>query len=41
MDGSVKPWLVVGLLLGTAVYALAEDLTLTTYYPSPRGVYRG
>jgi len=34
-----QPWLVVLLLLGTLSYALAEDVTLTTYYPSPRGVY--
>ncbi|MBI2885414.1 MAG: hypothetical protein HYY15_04495 [Candidatus Omnitrophica bacterium] len=33
-------WLVLGILLGTALYAVAEELTLTTYYPSPRGVYR-
>ena len=33
-------WLLMGLLLfATAGYALAETLTLTTYYPSPRGVY--
>ncbi|MBI2884695.1 MAG: hypothetical protein HYY15_00810 [Candidatus Omnitrophica bacterium] len=32
--------LVLFALLGVAVYALAEDLTLTTYYPSPRGVYQ-
>ncbi len=32
-------WLVCLILLGTALYALAEDLTLTTYYPSPRGMY--
>ena len=32
-------WLVLALLLATTAYALAEDLTLTTYYPSPRGVY--
>ncbi|MBI2885491.1 MAG: hypothetical protein HYY15_04905 [Candidatus Omnitrophica bacterium] len=29
-----------GLLAGVVVYALAEDLILTTYYPSPRGVYQ-
>ncbi|MBI2884945.1 MAG: hypothetical protein HYY15_02100 [Candidatus Omnitrophica bacterium] len=33
-----------GLLLlacfGAVAYAIAEDLTLTTYYPSPRGVYK-
>lgn len=28
------------VLLGTFVYAVAEQLTLTTYYPSPRGVYQ-
>ena len=33
-------WLLIGLLLvASATYALAEELTLTTYYPSPRGVY--
>ena len=32
-------WLILGLLLVTATYAIAEDVTLTTYYPSPRGVY--
>ena len=32
-------WLVLALLLATTAYALAEELTLTTYYPSPRGVY--
>lgn len=30
----------MALLLATAVYALAEDLTLTTYHPSPRGIYQ-
>jgi len=40
MHESLKRWLVVGLLMGTTVYALAEDITLTTYYPSPRGVYQ-
>lgn len=28
------------LLLGAAAYAIAEERTLTTYYPSPRGVYK-
>ena len=33
-------WLwMLGLLLLVASYAIAEDITLTTYYPSPRGVY--
>jgi len=36
----LKNGLVIALLLGTAFYALAEDITLTTYYPSPRGVYQ-
>jgi hypothetical protein len=27
------------LLLGTLTCAIAEEITLTTYYPSPRGVY--
>ena len=40
MAGFFKQWLTLGLLLGTLGYALAEDVTLTTYYPSPRGVYR-
>ncbi|MBI4323129.1 MAG: hypothetical protein HY596_02505 [Candidatus Omnitrophica bacterium] len=39
MDVKVKGWLVVSLLLGTLGYALAEEITLTTYYPSPRGMY--
>ena len=39
MHTRLKGWLVVVLLLGTMVYAIAEELTLTTYYPSPRGVY--
>ncbi len=28
------------IVLGVVAYALAEDLTLTTFYPSPRGVYK-
>jgi len=39
MERTLKAWLVVGMLLGTMAYAIAEDITLTTYYPSPRGVY--
>ncbi len=39
MSRSLKSWLVVALLLGTMAYAVAEDLTVSTYYPSPRGVY--
>ena len=30
----------LGLLLASGVYAVAEEITLTTYYPSPRGVYQ-
>ncbi|MBI2885011.1 MAG: hypothetical protein HYY15_02435 [Candidatus Omnitrophica bacterium] len=32
--------LIIGAVAGTMAYALAEDLTLSTYYPSPRGVYK-
>ncbi len=41
--GSVAPlktWAVVILFVGTMAYAVAENLTLTTYYPSPRGMYK-
>ena len=38
-NAKLKGWVVPGLLLGTMAYALAEEITLTTYYPSPRGVY--
>lgn len=40
MGRIVRGWMVAGLLLGTMTYAIAEDVTLTTYYPSPRGVYQ-
>ncbi|MBI3324224.1 MAG: hypothetical protein HYZ92_02995 [Candidatus Omnitrophica bacterium] len=39
MTAKRQGWMVAVLLLGTAAYALAEEITLTTYYPSPRGVY--
>ena len=39
MRRSTERWLVVALLFVTAAYAVAEEVTLTTYYPSPRGVY--
>ena len=39
MSGRLRSWMVPLLLLGTVAYAVAEELTLTTYYPSPRGVY--
>ncbi|MBI3021180.1 MAG: hypothetical protein HYY59_04180 [Candidatus Omnitrophica bacterium] len=35
-----RNWFVVALLLGTTAYAIAEEIALTTYYPSPRGVYQ-
>jgi hypothetical protein len=35
-----KRGLMLGLLLvASGAYVIAEDITLTTYYPSPRGVY--
>ena len=37
---AIKHWLIPAVLLGTMAYAVAEDFTLTTYYPSPRGVYK-
>ena len=33
-------WLAGGLVVLTAVYAVAEDITLSTTYPLPRGVYQ-
>ena len=39
MTAPLKSWMVAGLLLGTIAVAIAEEITLTTYYPSPRGVY--
>ena len=32
-------WAAVLPLLGIPVTSYAEDVTITTYYPSPRGVY--
>ncbi len=40
MRSGIRGWVVVLVLGGVVAYALAEDLTLTTYYPSPRGVYQ-
>ncbi len=37
---SLYSWLLGALFLGTMAYAIAEEITLTTYYPSPRGVYK-
>ena len=39
MKFRLKGWMVPLLLLGTLTCAIAEEITLTTYYPSPRGVY--
>lgn len=36
---SFQGWLVFAMLLGTMAYAIAEEVTLTTLYPSPRGMY--
>ena len=30
---------VIGAVLGASLLAYGEDITVTTYYPSPRGVY--
>jgi len=40
MEKNWRGWLVVGLLWTTTLYALAEELSLTTYYPSPKGAYQ-
>ena len=40
MKGRPLGWIILTGCLGVGLYALAEDLTLTTYYPSPRGVYQ-
>ncbi|MBI4596789.1 MAG: hypothetical protein HY737_00115 [Candidatus Omnitrophica bacterium] len=37
---AIKSWFTVGLLFATTTYVIAEEITLTTYYPSPRGVYQ-
>ena len=36
----IQHWAGVGLFFSVMAYAMAADITLTTYYPSPRGVYR-
>ncbi len=36
--GLTERWLIAVFLLVVSTYAIAEDLTLTTYDPSPRGV---
>ena len=40
MRADFTGWAVGLLLVGTMTYAIAEDLTMTTYYPSPRGIYK-
>ena len=35
----LRGWMVMLLLGGVAAYCIAEEITLTTYYPSPRGMY--
>ena len=32
-------WILLGVLLLGGLIAQAEDITISTYYPSPRGVY--
>lgn len=39
LRGAPARWLIAILLLAATAYAVAEEITLTTYYPSPRGVY--
>ncbi len=39
MRRSSERWLILILLLATSAYAVAEDVTLTTFYPSPRGIF--
>ena len=39
MRSSIQGWMVIVVLGATMVCAVAEDFNLTTYYPSPRGVY--
>jgi len=38
MRRSTERGLTLALLLVTAAYAIAEEVTLVTYYPSPRGI---
>ena len=39
MDAQLKAWLIVGSLFSGIVSVSAEEITIVTYYPSPRGVY--
>lgn len=36
----MRAWIVILLLIGTMAYAIAEDITLTTYYPTHCGLTR-
>jgi hypothetical protein len=38
--GLVRAGVVAGLVLGAVTYAIAADITMTTYYPTPYGSYR-
>ena len=40
MDRVITRWCILALLIATSAYCIAEEITLTTYYPSPRGVYQ-
>ena len=40
MKTAWREWFVVGVLLVTTAYVVAEELSLTTYYPSPKGAYQ-
>ncbi len=40
METQWRDWLVVGVLLATTAYVVAEEISLTTYYPSPKGAYQ-
>ena len=35
----VKTWMALGILLGTMAYAIAEDITVVTYYSHPSGAF--
>jgi hypothetical protein len=40
MERRWTDWLVVGVLLATTAYVVAEEISLTTWYPSPIGAYQ-
>ena len=40
MRSGMRWCILAGFLVGGPVRALAEDITITTYYPSPRGIYQ-